>query len=128
MRIKAYIATLNAAKERKLEDAKFKTIKEKFTSLPYQEYLKLHPIAKKNIKKEIYISNYLDYIHYKQDHDRYNEIRRLGRRLKKLDKQLNPGGKAPFCPGFPFEPSCPGAKSLPSLALPLPGTATAIVF
>ena len=46
MRIKAYIASLNAAKERNLEDAKFKTIKEKFTSLPDQEYLKLHPIAR----------------------------------------------------------------------------------
>jgi hypothetical protein len=73
-------------KSKKAMTKKARLKKEKFTSLPDQEYLKLHPIAKKNIKKVIYISNYLDYIRYKQDHDRYNEIRRLGRRLKKFDK------------------------------------------
>ena len=57
-------------------------LKKNSLALPDQEYLKLHPIAKKNIKKVIYISNYLDYIHYKQDHDRYNEIRRFRKTIE----------------------------------------------
>jgi hypothetical protein len=80
MRIKAYIASVNAEKRRRFEDDEIKKVRENFLIKKTEGDIET--------VRSAFINEYLAHLHKKQTIPIYNEIRRLRRLLKKATREL----------------------------------------